>query len=500
LKVKLLHPAFLCGDNMPKYLRNKNSLSEHPLPAWYTDAKLGVLVTWGLYSVPGWAPLENVKPGSVQALKGAEWYWNSLKIDGNPTQKYHEEEFGLKFPYADFAGKFEKAIRKWNPSEWAELFQKSGIKYALITARNHDGYSLWPSEAPYPNKVKFQSNRNIVGDFMQAVRRCNIEAGVYCCGGLDSAWVDSTISTLKELSTTIPGGQDYANYVTGQWQEIIDLYSPAILWNDISFPKLASAEKLLAYYYNQHPLGVVNDQFGLLNPGGRGTKPHSDFLSVVGIHPAKLTTQKWECLVPLGNSFGYNQNETDKDLISTEKLVHTFIDAVSKNGNLLINIAPMANGTIPDIQKERLEGLGKWLEVNGEAIYGTLPCFKAESMTAEGIPVRCTRKDRFLYLFIMGQTLNHEIVLLDTYFPANATVEMLGYHGKLGWEPQEKNIRIQLPPKRYPLPAYVLKVDLGVALPTNPKEVRSLIKIDMTKKPRTMLDWFRKKKTPDQKK
>ena len=100
----------------------------------------------------------------------------------------------------------------------------------------------------------------------------------------------------------------------------------------------------------------------------------------------------------------------------------------------------------------------------------------------------------------MGQTLNHEIVLMDTHFPKDATVEMLGYHGKLGWEPQERNIRVQLPPKRYPQAAYVLKVDLGVALPTSLKEARSLIKIDMTKKPRTMLDWFRKKKTLDEKK
>jgi alpha-L-fucosidase len=335
---------------------------------------------------------------------------------------------------------------------------------------------------------------------MHAVRQCNIEAGVYYCGGLDGAWVDSPITSLKELSTAIPASQDYADYITRQWEELVDRYSPAILWNDISFPKLASSEKFIANYYNQHPLGVVNDRFGQMNSGGFGSNPHFDFHSISGIQPMKITTQKWECLIPLGSSLGYNQNETDNDLISTEKLVHTLIDVVSKNGNLLINIGPMANGTIPEIEKERLEGLGKWLEVNGEAIFGTLPCFKAEAMTAEGIPVRCTRKDRFLYLFIMGQTLNHEIVLLDTHFPQNAFVEMLGYRGKLGWERQDKNIRVQLPPKRYPLPAYVLKVDLGVALPTDAKAVRDHIEIDLTKKPRTMLDWFRKKTPPDQKK
>jgi alpha-L-fucosidase len=485
---------------MPKYLPTKISLSEHPLPAWYNDAKLGVLVTWGPYSVPGWAPLENIIPGSANPLQGSEWYWNSLKIPGSPVQKYHKAEFGSKFLYTELADRFDKAIRKWNPSEWAELFQKSGIKYALITARNHDGYSLWPSEASRADKMKFQSTRDIVGDFIFAIKQCNIEAGVYYFGGLDSAWIEPPLTSLKEMKTGIPSGQDYADYVAKQWQELIDRYSPAVIWNDFSYPKLASSEKLLAYYYNQHPLGVINDRFGPVNPGGFGVKSHFDFQSVVGVQPTKLTTQKWECLVPLGSSFGYNQNEKDDDLISTENLVHIFIDVVSKNGNLLINIAPTANGKIPDIQKERLEGLGKWLEVNGEAIYGTLPCFKAESMTAEGIPVRCTRKDRFLYLFIMGQTLNHEIVLLDTHFPNAALVEMLGYHGKLGWERQERNIRVQLPPKRYPLPAYVLKVDLGVALPTNAKEVRSLIKIDLTKKPRTILDWFRKKKTSDEKK
>ena len=485
---------------MPKYLPSQKSLSEHPLPAWYMDAKLGVLITWGPYSVPGWAPMANFTAGNTQVLQGAEWYWNSMKIAGSPTRKYHNKTFNPTFPYTDFAEKFERSIRKWDPDWWAEFFQKVGIKYALITARNHDGYALWPSEVPHPFKMKFQSKRNIVGEFMHAVRQCNIEAGVYYCGGLDNAWVDAPITSHKELNTAIPASQNYADYVTGHWLELVDRYSPAVLWNDISLPKLASSKRILAHYYNLHPLGVVNDHFGQINSGGLAVKPHFDFHSITGIQTTKLTSQKWECLVPLGCSLGYNQNETDQDLISTEKLVCTLIDVVSKNGNLLINIGPMANGTIPEIQKERLEGLGKWLEVNGEGIFGTLPCYKAEAMTAEGIPVRCTRKDRFLYLFIMGQTLKHEIVLLDTYFPQNAFVEMLGYRGKLGWERQEKNIRVQLPPRRYPLLAYVLKVDLGVALPTDAKAVRDSIKIDMTRKPRTMLDWFRKKKPSDQKK
>ena len=510
---------------MPKYLPTKKSLSEHPLPAWYEDAKLGIRITWGPFSVPGWAPVGDEIRGGFKDIQGAEWYWNSMNISGSPTRKYHEKTYGKNYSYEKFSGQFMKSTRQWDPVQWAELFQKAGAKYVVINAKGQDGFLMWPSENPNPLRKNYQSKRDFIGELTRAVRQFNIEMGLYYSGGVDGTFTNSPITSSLDLLHAIPSSQDYADYVNAQWRELIDRYAPAILWNDIAFPKNAPVNKLHADYYNKYPLGIVNDRFEQMDldkPGtllsaleGRvleskfkrvqnnqafGAQNHFDFRTFDGEGPFKLAPQKWEAVLRMGSSFGYNQNETDADLVSTEKLVYTLIDVVSKNGNLLVNIGPRVDGTIPEIQRERLEGLGKWLEVNGEAIYGTRTCFKAEGMTAEDIPLRLTRKDRFLYIFIMGQTLNHELNLLETYFPQKATVEMLGYRGKLGWERQEKNIRVQLPPKRHPFPAYVLKVDLGVVLPTDPKVVRDSIKIDLSRKPRTILDWFRKKTPPEKKK
>jgi hypothetical protein len=143
-----------------KYQPNNQSLSQHPLPGWYDDAKLGIFIHWGLYSVPGWA--KGTEKAFEELMAGgsllewfnnnpyAEWYLNSLKLEGSTTRAYHEKTFGADFPYDGFVPMFNEAIKKWDPQEWAQIFKDAGAGYVVLTTKHHDGFTLWPSRPSQP--------------------------------------------------------------------------------------------------------------------------------------------------------------------------------------------------------------------------------------------------------------------------------------------------------------------------------------------------------------
>ncbi len=148
----------------------------------------------------------------------------------------------------------------------------------------------------------------------------------------------------------------------------------------------------MAEYYNAIPDGVIDDRFGV---------NHSDFKSPEYQTLAKISATKWEECRGLGRSFGYNRAEGEAETIAPDELIYLLVDIVSKNGNLLLDVGPEADGTIPPVQMSRLEALGAWLRINGEAIYGTHPWTRAEGETAEGIYVRFTQKDSALYATLL---------------------------------------------------------------------------------------------------
>jgi len=134
------------------------SLSRHPLPQWYADAKLGIFVHWGLYSVPGWAPTAHSEHDfeSLDYITHnpyAEWYLNSMRLDGSPTQVYHKEHYGADYDYYNFAPIFNRQIQKWRSEDWAKVFHDAGAKYVVLTTKHHDGFTLWPSSTPNPSLV-----------------------------------------------------------------------------------------------------------------------------------------------------------------------------------------------------------------------------------------------------------------------------------------------------------------------------------------------------------
>ena len=169
------------------------SLRTHAVPGWYDDAKLGIFVHWGLYSVPGWAPVAG-EYGELIAKEGwaswfaknpyAEWYLNSIRIEGSPSHRHHVQTYGEGFSYDDFVPLFNEAIGAWNPGDWAELFRQAGAGYVVLTTKHHDGFLLWPSRTPNPVKEGYAASRDLVGELAEAVRARGMRMGLYYSGAL----------------------------------------------------------------------------------------------------------------------------------------------------------------------------------------------------------------------------------------------------------------------------------------------------------------------------
>jgi len=455
------------------------SVSQHQLPDWFAKAKLGIFIHWGLFSVPAWAPPgddidRQVAEKGWQAMFAnnpyAEWYQNSLRVGDTPTRRRHDEIYGADFAYEDFAAKFNEAVQAWNPDDWAELFSRVGARYVVLTTKHHEGFLLWPSPNTSPKRPPgFACSRDLVGDLTAAVRRHGMRMGVYYSGGLDWTFEQQPILDVHDVRGTIVQSQEFVDYVNSHFRELIDRYQPSVLWNDIGYPKLGNSPELFAYYYNRVSDGVVNDrwsqrpaekagndEFG--QPDDQMLDYHADYVTPEYSTFTAIRPKPWEMNRGIGHSFGYNQIEGDSDYLSVEALVHLFVDVVSKNGNLLLNVGPTADGRIPDLQRQRLFGLADWLKINGEAIFDSRPWRVAVGKTADGIELRYTQKDEALYAILLA-TPSSEILTIEHYQGGQPrTLHLLGSDSPLRFEYQADRLTVHLPANLPPSPAYTVKI------------------------------------------
>jgi alpha-L-fucosidase len=420
-----------------------DSLKKHAVPEWFRDAKFGIFIHWGLYSVPAWAPPTG-ELGKVDWNKWfienpyAEWYLNSLRIVGSPTYKHHIETYGKDFDYYQFAGDFNKGLQTWQPEQWASLFKKTGARYVVLTSKHHDGFRLWPSRVqnPHANGRDLSAKRDVVGDLTSAVRTSGMKMGLYYSGGLDWTFTTEPIRSRQDLFARVPQSQEYASYADAHWRELIERYQPSVMWNDISYPKLGQIPQLFAQYYNTVHDGVINDRFGA---------PFADYTTPEYAQYDKITEKKWESCRGLGFSFGYNQVEGPEQVIAPDKLVALLVDIVSKNGNLLLNIGPKSNGTISEIQMDRLNRLGAWLDVNGEAIFGTRPWVRASSTAPDGTDVRFTTKGDSLYVLFLSRPAGNTLTVPSVRAAAGTVVRIMGSPAKASISQGEKDLVIETP-------------------------------------------------------
>ncbi|MEO8602029.1 MAG: alpha-L-fucosidase [bacterium] len=455
-----------------QYQPTLESVARHPLPDWYADAKLGIFVHWGLYSVPGWAASRS-DPYSIIAAGGfeklfrenpyAEWYLNTLKFADAPTRAYHDRTFGAHVAYEDFQPIFERESRRWVADEWAQLFEQAGAGYVVLTAKHTDGYLLWPSQVGNIGRVGYLSPRDLVGELVTAARARGLRAGLYYTGGMDWLLNPERIDAPEKIYSTIVDGPQYAAYADAHWRELIDRYQPSLLWGDIMYARGANPLELFAYYYNRVADGVINDRFATTYtpPQRLGLQPpgiHYDFLTPEYASFDAIQAEKWETCRGISSSFGFNRADDADSYLSADAVVRLLIDIVSKNGNLLLNVGPCADGSIHDLQRQCLLGLGAWLQVNGEAIRGTRPWHRAESVTAAGVQIRFTCKGNALYALLLDTPREGEVRIREVPATPGATVSLLGCDQPLHWRRDGDDLIVQLP---VPLPdraAHVLKL------------------------------------------
>ncbi len=367
-----------------RYEANWESIDSRATPSWFTDAKFGIFIHWGVYSVPSFAAA-----GVPKEQQYAEWYWNSLTAGqqardpdgpGTATVKFHRRVFGADFPYQNFAPMFRAEL--FNPDQWAETLADSGAKYVVLTSKHHEGFALWPSKEasatwgrPW-NSVEIGPHRDLLGDLGEAVRRKNLKMGFYYSlyEWYNPLWLSDRPRYVAE-------------HMFPQFKDAVTRYKPSIIFADGEW-EMPSADwrtpELLAWLFNDSPVKdgvVINDRWGKdtrHKHGGYYTTEYTAGMSDMN-HP-------WEESRGMAFSYGYNRMERLEQYHTGRELVLMLIDLVSRGGNLLLDIGPTADGRIPVIMQERLHEIGSWLQVNGEAIYGTRPWTQMRQWTPGEVP------------------------------------------------------------------------------------------------------------------
>ena len=344
------------------------SINQRGYPEWFSDAKLGIFIHWGVYSVPAFASKEGY----------AEWYYRGL-MTSDDRKAFQEKVYGEGFRYEDFVPMWKAEL--WDPDEWAELFKRSGARYVLLVSKHHDGYCLWPSRyAPGWNSVETGPHRDLCGELTEAVRKKGLKMGFYYSL---PEW------TSKIHTWYVDPDNDIAEYVDThmipQLKELVTAYKPTVLFTDGEWRNSAEqwhATELISWYYNTvGEEAIVNDRWGNGGQHGFRTPEYSAGIT--------LTDRPWAECRGLGRSFGLNRNEPLENYMTSEELIRHFATLVAAGGGMTLNVGPAADGKIPLLQQERLLDLGHWLDINGEAIYGTRPYKKFYEMK----PVTVGRND-----------------------------------------------------------------------------------------------------------
>lgn len=343
-------------------------MDPRPLPEWFATPQLGIFIHWTMATVPAFAPLSDdpftmgKEHGWAYAMKHSpyvEWYENSLAIEGSPVQEFHRAHYGEQ-PYAAFAPQWISAMQHWDPSDWVQAFVDAGASYVVLVTKHHDGFCLWPTTTPNPHRENWHAERDLVGELASACRERGLRFGTYYSGGLDWTFRGPhngyAITDFEAMLRAVPTSDDYRDYATAHFHELIDRHRPDVLWNDIHWP--FPTDDLFAYYYDKVPHGVVNDRFNA-RAVAKGLV-HADFVTPeYRSRPSgDSVVKKFEVCRGIGRSFGYNKLEGDADYLPTDELCALHDDVLAGGGNLLLNVGPMADGTIPDAQLGRLAALG----------------------------------------------------------------------------------------------------------------------------------------------
>lgn len=345
---------------------------ERPIPAWFRDAKLGIFVHWGAYSVPAWAePIGEL--GTIDSATWfrhnpyAEWYANTIRIEGSGAWRHHQDVYR--------GASYERFLDDWRAERFdadalMAYFASVGARYFVLTTKHHDGITLWDAPGTGDrNAVARGPRRDLVGELAAATSEAGMRFGAYYSGGLDWHFRDLPPIVEGEVTSARPVDEAYAEYAYAHVLDLIDRYRPDVLWGDIEWPDAGKPDgpfslvRLFERFYAASPDGVVNDRWG---------ETHWDFRT--SEYQAALVLESsaaWENCRGIGFSFGYNRMETAEHTMDGPTTVRHFVDVVSRGGNLLLDVGLTAAGEVPPLQRATLDHLGAWTARHGRAIFGS---------------------------------------------------------------------------------------------------------------------------------
>lgn len=427
-----------------KYLPSWDSLDSRPLPNWYDDAKFGIFIHWGVFSVPSF---------------GGEWFWYNWQEETYST-KYHDfmkQRYSSRFTYQDFAPEFTAEF--FNATQWSELFQASGAKYIVFTSKHHEGYTLWPSKYSFSwNSMDVGPQRDLIGELAMAIRNStNLKFGLYHSL---YEWYNPRYLFDKQNNFTT---KTFVNEkIIPELHELITKYKPEIVWSDGDWeaPDIYwKSKEFLSWLYNESPVKdtvVVNDRWGQ-----NISCHHGDFYTCTDrYNPGILQIHKWEnCMTIDRKSWGFRRNAVLSEYFTLPELIKELVTTVSCGGNLLMNVGPTKDGIISPIFEERLRGIGDWLAINGEAIYNTKPWIVQNDTSAHNVWYTQKKNEKHIYALILRWPENGILYLKSLKVSINAEIHMLGFAQSIDWKQDEKITIVFLPAKFHKgQPAWVLRI------------------------------------------
>lgn len=431
-----------------KYQPAWESLDSRSVPEWFEEARFGIFIHWGVYSVPSWRALDPKRYGSY-----AEWYYARVMDNReNGGYEFHRKNYGEDFEYRDFGPFFRAEL--FDPDAWAGLFKRSGAKYVVLTSKHHDGFCLWPTDNPHKrgwNSGDVGPYRDLLGDLAESVRKAGLRMGVYYS---IPDWESIPKNAEGEYHINKKYVEKYGlepeNYAREvcipQLYELVEKFKPSLIFSDagewLYDEDFWQTREFLAWLYSESPVKdevVVNDRWCRGMPGKHGDYYSSEYKDAEGLpgeHP-------WEESRGIGGSYGYNRAENLEDYNTSEELVHELIDIVSRGGNLLLNVGPTADGRIPVIMQQRLSDIGKWLDVNGEAIYATRKAAEIKELNGDPDIFFTQNGNSFNCIITSWKEERFAVNIPDNIKITD--VQLLGNNEVLQWEQQKGKLFIQLP-------------------------------------------------------
>ncbi|CAH1794582.1 unnamed protein product, partial [Owenia fusiformis] len=416
-----------------KYDPTWASLDARPLPTWYDEAKFGIFIHWGVFSVPSF---------------GSEWFWWNWQ--GAKSQAYIDfmkKNYPPNFTYADFAPKFTAEF--YDPNQWADIFKASGAQYIVLTSKHHEGFTNWPSKVSWNwNAYDNGPHRDLVGDLATAIRsRTNIHFGLY-----HSLFEWFHPLYLQDKANKFQTNKFVMDKTLPELMEIVNAYKPDVIWSDGDWEAKDwywNSTDFIAWLYNESPVKdtvVTNDRWG----SGTACKHGGYYTCSDRYNPGVLQKHKWEnCMTIDKASWGYRRNSGLADYLSTQELITELVETVSCGGNLLMNVGPTHDGRIVPIFEERLKDVGQWLNVNGQSIFKSKPWAHQNDTVTKGVWYTMGKSETgtSVYSINLQWPMTNSLELGAVTPNDNLKVSLLGYAGTFNWHKRTGGgIVVEIPP------------------------------------------------------